>query len=88
MRCDEMISSRHQSDRHVDILVGRVGHDGLKMNLWTQKSSQMPEGWTEKVLPATAAYYIREVEKECKRKSWPSAEEEEEEEEAWSPHDY
>ncbi len=40
------------------------------------------------VLPATAAYYIREVEKECKRKSWPSAEEEEEEEEAWSPHDY
>ncbi len=57
------------------------------MNLWTQKSGQTSAGWTGKVLPAAAAYYIREVEKECKRKSWPSAEEEDEEE-AWSPHDY
>ncbi len=85
MRCDEMISSRHRSDRQVDILVGLVGHDEWKTNLWTQKSGQTPAGWTGKVLPAAAAYYIREVQEECKRKSWPS---EEEEEEAWSPHDY
>ncbi len=64
MRCDEMISSRHRSDRQVDILVGLVGHDGWKMNLWTQKSGQTPAGWTGKVLPAATAYYIREVQEE------------------------
>ncbi len=35
MKCDKMISSRHQSDHQVDILVG------WKMKLWTQKK------WTD-----------------------------------------